>query len=155
MLSVATIAFVFTATAPVAATPPAKGVAGGATYEVGDRQCALYFDPKSAPTPDTEPYRGEHMLKPIDATGAPIENRVMRFPPGFPIEAVQSGFRVSAKGEIEVNPAGEVVRVQLTSPEDARFAAHAVGAIAFWRYRPVASGTLCRKMPFTIEWKVD
>ncbi len=136
-------------------TPPASANAGGAIYEVSNAQCAAYFDPKSAPTPESEPYRGESLLRPIDASGAVIEHRVMRFPPSFPIDTAPSGFRATAKGEFEVNPAGDVVRAKFSSADDARFAVHAVSQVAFWRFKPVPTGKLCRKIQMDFEWKID
>jgi hypothetical protein len=152
-MSISTIlAAVFTSTVPQA--PVMAPQPGTAFFERKDAQCAAYYDPKLPPTKDTEPYRGEHMLKPIGTREETIQN-VMRFPPGFPLASAPANFKVTAEGEIEVGPTGDVVRVRLTSPEDGRFAAHGVGAIAFWRYQLVPTGKLCRKIPFSAEWKIE
>jgi hypothetical protein len=143
------IATVFTA---AAAATPAAGAAGTASYERPGAVCPGYIDVLGRPTPEAAPYRGQEFHAPLHqgtAGNRPVEN-----PPGFP-EEFPRGFRATATGSAEVAPDGQIVRVTLTSPEDGRFAAHAVGRVAFWRYRPIPDGRLCRRVNLTFKWTYE
>lgn len=130
----------------------ASGQPGSAVFERKDSQCAAYYDPNLPPAKDTEPFRGEGMFTPI-AQGPRPNNAIRDFPPSVDKAAIAKGYRVTAKGELEVAPSGEVIRVRVTSSDDGRFAAFAAGEAAFWRYKPVATSKLCRKITVSFEWR--
>lgn len=127
-------AFALASTAAAATAAPTAMQGGPASYEVSGAPCTGFYDPKTPPSKETEPYRGEDMLKPINQTGT--AGGAINFPPTVDQALLPTGFRVTATAELEVSPNGTVVRARATSPEDGRFAAHAVSVMRFGATSP-------------------